>query len=50
MNEKISPRAGLELGTANSVGQRLTHCATVAPKHSGSNTDGSYTLLLRTRS
>ena len=23
--EKISPRAGLELGTARSVGQRLTH-------------------------
>ena len=28
--EKISPRAGLELGTARSVGQRLTHCATGA--------------------
>ena len=23
--EKISPRAGLKLGTARSVGQRLTH-------------------------
>ena len=29
--EKISPRAGLELGTARSVGQRLTHWATGAP-------------------
>ena len=25
MVEKISPRAGLELGSARSVGQRLTH-------------------------
>ena len=28
--EKISPRAGLELGTARSVGHRLTHSATGA--------------------
>ena len=25
MVEKISPRAGIELGTPRSVGQRLTH-------------------------
>ena len=25
MSEKISPRAGLELGAARSVGQRLNH-------------------------
>ena len=31
MNEKILPRAGLKLGTAVSVGQCLTHCATRAP-------------------
>ena len=29
--EKITPRVGLELGTARSVGQRLTHLATGAP-------------------
>ena len=29
--EKISPRAGIELGTARSVGQRLIHLATGAP-------------------
>ena len=29
--EKISPRAGLEPGTARSVGQRLTNGATEAP-------------------
>ena len=29
---EISPRAGLELGTARSVGQRLTHLATGAPR------------------
>ena len=29
--EKISPRAGLELGTTRSVGQHLTHRATGAP-------------------
>ena len=29
--KKISPRAGLELGTARSVGQRLTHRTTGAP-------------------
>ena len=28
--EKILPRAGIELGTARSVGQRLTHLATGA--------------------
>ena len=32
--EKISPRAGIELGTARSVGQRLTHLATGAPNFS----------------
>ena len=32
MVEKISPRAGLELGTTRSVGQRLTHCATGASR------------------
>ena len=30
MVEKILPRAGIELGTARSVGQRLTHLATGA--------------------
>ena len=29
--DKISPRVGLELGTARSVGQCLTHRATGAP-------------------
>ena len=29
--EKISPRAGIELGKARSVGQNLTHWATGAP-------------------
>ena len=29
--ENITPWAGLELGTARSVGQRLTHWATGAP-------------------
>ena len=28
--EENSPRAGLELGTARSAGQHLTHCATGA--------------------
>ena len=32
MVEKISPGAGLELGTARSVGQRLAHWATGAPR------------------
>ena len=32
--EKISPRARIELGTARSVGQRLTHSATGAPRSS----------------
>ena len=31
MEEKISPRAGLELVTARLVGQRLAHWATGAP-------------------
>ena len=31
MLEKISPRAGRELGTSRYVGQRLTHCANGAP-------------------
>ena len=39
MVEKISPRAGIELVTARSVGQRLTHCATGGPE-----TDGNTTL------
>ena len=30
--EKISPRTGLELGTARTVGQRLTHWVTGAPR------------------
>ena len=33
MVEKISPRAGLEPGTARSVGQRLTHFATGTPNY-----------------
>ena len=32
MVEKISPRARIELRTARSVGQRLTHRATGAPE------------------
>ena len=30
---KRSPQAGLKPGTAKSVGQRLTYCATGAPFH-----------------
>ena len=32
---RFSHRDGLELGTARSVGQRLTHCATGVPPFSG---------------
>ena len=35
MVEKISPRAGLELETARSVGKRLIHLATGAPVNLG---------------
>ena len=30
--EKVTPRAGIELGIARSVGQRLTYCANGAPR------------------
>ena len=37
MVEKISPRAGLEPGTARSVGQRFTHFVTGTPNYRSNN-------------
>ena len=43
MVEKTSPRAGLEPGTAKSVGQRLIHRTTRVPLIQGHVTRGSET-------
>ena len=39
--EKISPWAGLEPGTAGSVGQRLTHWATGTPFYDATVSEGA---------
>ena len=43
---KRSPRAGLELGTARSVGQRLTHWATGTPSGVGGYIDNNFCSFL----